>query len=54
MTCTASSAFDKGWSCQQAIDGSLDTNDWATKKEGMGAWINLDFGKYYNVKMISK
>ena len=48
MTCSASSEYWSISSCQKAIDDDADTF-WASKGEGVGAWIQLDFGGVYNV-----
>ena len=51
MTCSASSEHSTNWGCENAIDGNSGT-DWATKGEGTGAWIKLDFGDTYTVRTI--
>ena len=51
MTCSASTEYSDAWSCKNAIDGKSDT-DWATKGQGTGSWIQLNFGDFYKVETI--
>ena len=51
MTCSASSKFDDRFACEKVIDGNSGTS-WATRNEGIGAWIQLDFGSLYQVVYI--
>ena len=50
-TCSASSKKRKNRRCQNAIDGNL-SSDWATAGEGAGSWIQLNFERFYKIKMI--
>jgi len=52
MTCSASTEHPGGYTCQKAIDGNSGT-DWATRGEGAGAWIQLNFPKKYEVKSLT-
>ena len=52
MTCSASSEYSGGYSCQKAIDGNSGT-DWATRGQGAGAWIQLNFPGNYEVRKMS-
>ena len=38
--CSASSEYSNSYSCYMALDGDL-TTDFATNKEGAGAWIEV-------------
>ena len=51
MTCSASSKYSEDWACEKAIDGKVSTS-WATKGQGTGAWIQVNFGNIYKVKKI--
>ena len=51
MTCSASSKYSEDWGCEKAIDGKSSTS-WATKGEGTGAWIQVNFGYVYKVERI--
>ena len=51
MNCLASSEFSNNYPCENAIDRKSNT-DWATKGEGSGAWIKLNFGGFYRVTSI--
>ena len=47
MTCQASSEFHRRYSCKKAFDGLLSVgkkkNSWASRGEGVGAWIKATF-----------
>ena len=49
MTCSASSEHSAKHACSKAIDGAVTEGDWATKGQGTGAWILLNFGKMYQI-----
>ena len=52
MSCAASSEFHQNnFACERAMDGNTNT-DWATNWQGVGAWIRLDFKKFYKVTKI--
>ena len=53
-TCEASSVLPSGddYICDNAIDGSLRSGrgyEWASNGEGEGAWIQINFGYYYQI-----
>ena len=51
-SCTASSEKG-GKKCTNAFDGNEDNkHDWASNKEGAGAWIQLQFQKTYHIKKV--
>ena len=51
LTCSASSEYSGRFACEKAIDGNSDTS-WATKRQGIGAWIQVNFGNVYQVEKI--
>ena len=56
MTCHASSVYHnragRRYPCNLAIDNNTRTN-WASESgKGIGAWIYLDFGGYYNISLV--
>ena len=51
LTCSASSEYSGSYACEKAIDGKSDTS-WATKGQGIGAWIQVNFGHVYQVEKI--
>lgn len=49
-SCSASSEYDDNYLCENAIDGQLgDHQDWASKQEGPGAWIKVNFNQTYKI-----
>jgi len=60
ITCTASSEFNSDWGCQKAFDGEAPCNQnwpysgtsWATKGEGVGAWIKAEFVEVITIKKL--
>ena len=47
-SCTASSGHNYGHPCERAFDANPDS-DWATQGEGVGSWIQSEFGATYRV-----
>jgi len=48
-SCSASSEFlGGGYACERAFDDNSDT-DWATQGEGVGSWIQSNFGTAYRI-----
>jgi len=56
ITCEASSEFNRKFGCRKAFDGNLSIgkrkNAWASKGEGVGAWIMAKFDKTYAVNQL--
>jgi len=60
ITCTASSEYSGDWGCQKAFDGEAPCNQnwpysgtsWATKGEGVGAWIKAEFVEVIAIKKL--
>ena len=49
-TCEASSTYSQGFVCDNALDGS--TGDWASRRQGVGAWINVQLTQSYFITRI--
>ena len=48
--CNQSSFFDSNWKCENAINGNNKDQEgdiWATKHEGIGSWIEIDFSNLF-------
>ena len=43
FTCTVSTQYSPSYSCKHMFDGD-DATDWATRGQGVGAWLKVDFG----------
>ena len=43
--CSASSVHSAPYECQLALDNIHSSNSWATKGEGVGSWVQAQFGK---------
>ena len=55
ITCSASSQFDRRFSCKKAFDGVLAIgrkNAWASRGEGVGSWIEAGFKRTMAVNQI--
>eukprot|EP00092_Neocalanus_flemingeri_P007315 GFUD01007901.1.p1 GENE.GFUD01007901.1~~GFUD01007901.1.p1 ORF type:complete len:539 (+),score=172.53 GFUD01007901.1:31-1617(+) len=56
ITCEASSEFNRKFSCRKAFDGNLSIgkkkNAWASKGEGVGAWIMANFDQTIAVNQL--
>ena len=56
IKCEASSEFNRKFGCKKAFDGNLSIgkrkNAWASKGEGVGAWINAKLDKTYAVNQL--
>ena len=56
ITCEASSEFHKRFGCKKAFDGQLSVgkqkNSWASKGEGVGAWIKASFSSKKSVSQL--
>ena len=56
ITCEASSELNRKFGCKKAFDGNLSIgkkkNAWASKGEGVGAWIRAKFDKTYAVNQL--
>ena len=56
ISCNASSEFDRRYSCMKAFDGVLamgrKKSSWASRGEGVGAWIHAKFNKMKAVNQI--
>ena len=56
ITCKASSEYDRRYSCMKAFDGVLamgrKKSAWASRGEGVGAWIHAEFNKMKAVSQI--
>ena len=55
FACTSSSHYvssnDKNYSCRSVFDSKKNTS-WAAKSERVGAWINIDLKRYYELSKI--
>ena len=51
MTCFASTEHNTGHVCEKVMDGNSGSS-WRTRSEGIGAWIQLNFGGLYQVENI--
>merc|ERR1712129_100270 len=49
--CSASSEYSNNYGCQKAYDGSYGT-DWATRGQGVGSWIRLNFTQKTGVSKV--
>jgi len=56
VNCSASSTFSRKWGCSKAFDGILQTSRegsaWASRGEGVGAWIQAEFNTPVTIKKI--
>jgi len=56
IVCSASSTYSRKYSCEKAFDGVLQTNRlgsaWASRGQGVGAWIEANFTKPVIIKEI--
>ena len=56
INCEASSEFNRKFGCKKAFDGNLSIgkrkNAWASKGEGVGAWIKAKLDKTYAVNQL--
>ena len=56
ITCEASSVFNRNFGCKKAFDGKLAIGKaksaWASKGEGVGAWIKASFNQAYAVTQL--
>ena len=50
-SCSASTEFSSGYTCNNAFDGNED-RDWATRGEGVGAWIKVNLNGFYQITKI--
>jgi len=54
-SCLASSEYSRKYSCEKSYNGNWNADDWiswASKAEGVGAWIKVTFEKATNIKLI--
>jgi len=54
-SCLASSEYSRKYSCEKSYNGNWNASDfisWASKGEGVGAWIEVTFKKATNIKLI--
>jgi len=54
-SCLASSEYSRTYSCEKSYNGKWNASDlisWASKGEGVGAWIEVTFEKATNIKLI--
>ena len=49
-TCEASSTYSQDFVCDKALDGS--TDDWASRNQGVGAWIIVQLSQSYFITRI--
>ena len=42
-SCSASTEYDENHVCEKTFDGNSGSYSWATKGEGAGAWIQVNF-----------
>ena len=56
IRCQASSELNKRFSCKKAFDGHLSVgkkkNSWASRREGVGAWIKASFNSQKSVSQL--
>ena len=56
ITCQASSQFHRRYGCKKAFDGLLSVgkkkNSWASKGEGVGAWIKATFSSKKSISQL--
>ena len=56
ITCQASSEFHRRYGCKKAFDGLLSVgkkkNSWASKGEGVGAWIKATFSSKKSISQL--
>ena len=51
-SCLASTEYNSGGhACEAAFDGN-EGDGWATKNEGAGAWIRINFDRFYHLTKI--
>ncbi len=53
--CSTSSFYDNNWKCQNGLNGKerdLPGGMWATKREGIGAWIEVNFKNTYHLTRV--
>ena len=48
-SCSASTEYSSSYTCNNAFDGS---GDWATRGEGVGAWIKVNLDGLYQITKI--
>ena len=51
FTCTASSEYNRDHPCSKVYDSNTGSS-WATKNEGVGAWIDIQLPKYAQLSKI--
>ena len=50
-SCSASTQYSSSYPCDKAFDGN-EGNEWATKNEGVGAWLKVNLDGLYQITKI--
>jgi hypothetical protein len=53
--CSSSSALDNNWKCRGALNGKhkdTEGSTWAAKREGVGAWLKIEFKEMFQISKI--